>query len=256
MATAAADDPVDEAFDRILKQVIGTIAGKTGRDAVANALFLLVVRCANSWKSIRTLRVHSPNAETFTIDGAVILRCIFDAYLQADTIYRDPAARSRKATAYLEFSHVDRYRAEKRTLYQNTSLAKALMASPRQQKGSERNQNEFDRVKDNYAVGKPKASTGEPRINDKWYVGSLRDFATAAGKVAEYDTFITQFCGCVHSGAYAVQSGPLMSGETIGLMAATLTARVVIMNVALHGIVLSTTDTETLEALSKDHLDP
>jgi hypothetical protein len=44
----------------------------------------------------------------FMVDAGVLLRCMFDAYLQADYIVRDPAKQMERATMYLEFQHVDR----------------------------------------------------------------------------------------------------------------------------------------------------
>src|SRR4051794_14235131 len=114
MPTVSANDPLDEAFDRILKQVIKASHCQAGGDSVRNALLFLLLRCANTWKSIRTLRVHSSDDQTFTIDAAVLLRCIFDAYLQANLIYRDQGMRAERAQDYLEFAHVDRYRAEQK----------------------------------------------------------------------------------------------------------------------------------------------
>jgi len=259
MGTARADDRLDAEFRRILQTVITAAHANLGSSKASHALLGLLIRCAHGWQSIRTLRVHSPDADTFTIDAAVILRCIFDAYLQAHLMFRDSAKREELGTLYLEFAHIDRFKAESKTMRHDNELTKRLKQSPHRAAGTKRLQQEYDRVKANYYVEKRRSDgtvKAGPDVRDKWYKGGLHDLAVAAGKVDEYDTFITPFSGCVHSGAFAVQAGPPLNGESIGLLAAMLVARVMLMNIENSQLPISDVDMKDIRVLDKGLLEP
>jgi hypothetical protein len=199
------------------------------------ALFLLLVREANSWRSIRLLHKHTPEQfhDAFMVDAATLLRAMFDAYLQANLIWRDPARQTELATRYLEFEHVERYKMMQRVLCHDNPLTDVLKSSAKRTEGEQRLRHEFDRVKDAFLVDQRKCD-GDlkrgPRTRDKWYKGDLSKLATAAGREAEYDTFVAQFSGCVHSSALAVKYGPMVPPKDVLLLASTITARVARMN--------------------------
>jgi hypothetical protein len=61
----------DEAHDAIQSLLATTIEqslAKNKRDVVATALSLLMVRVANTWRSIRILVQHSPEKESVMVD--------------------------------------------------------------------------------------------------------------------------------------------------------------------------------------------
>jgi hypothetical protein len=259
MSQADADhEAIDQAFFGILSRVITAIYSEPGRDRLSQALLFLLVRTANSWRSIRTLRLHSSDQQTYTVDAAILLRCIFDAYLQANLIYQDPAKREELAELYLDFAHVDRFNAKNKTLRHTNRLSRGLKAGPHRPEGELRLQREYDRVKARY-YKKERWKDGTtklgPGVRDKWYEGNLPKLAETAGKQAEYDTFITQFSGCVHSSAYSVEVGPLLNGEHISLLASGFTARVVRMNIQHNGLALSAEDLEIIDEMTKSLLD-
>ena len=257
MARSKDDEAIDNAFSMILKQVIGKVYAQKNRDKVSTALLFFLVRAANSWRSIVTLLVHSENHETYTIDAAVILRCIFDAYLQANLIYQDPDERDERAELYLDYAHIDKYKAQAKPLQHKNEFSDKLSANPNRPKMQPLLKAEYDRVKSRY-FKKHRSPDGTvklgPDIRDKWYEGTLPDLAKHAGKGDEYDTFITPFSGSVHSSAYSVEVGPLLKGDHLSLLASGFTARIVRLNVEHNKISLNETDLEILEIFSKSLL--
>jgi hypothetical protein len=220
-------DVVDEKFEAILRAIIQALEGRQGKDKVSLALYFLLAREANTWRSIRLFLKHVPLQfhGAFMVDIGTLLRAMFDAYLQADYIFRDPAKRSQLAAQYLDFAHIEQYQMPRKVLRHDNSIANALKESPMKSDGEKRLQAEYDRVKDQFLIDEKKG----PR--DKWYKGNLRQLAEAAGKVAEYDTFMASFSGCVHSSAFAVGRGPMIPQEYVLSLASAFAARVAKMNV-------------------------
>jgi Family of unknown function (DUF5677) len=259
MAHDAADyEEIDEAFLGILSKVIREVHGNTKRDRASQALLCLLVRTANTWRSILTLKRHSCDDQTYTIDAAVLLRCIFDAYLQAHLIYRDANKREEVAELYLDFAHVDRFKAQERVLRHNTSLSQGLKESLLRQAGVERLQKEYDGVKAKY-YRKERLKDGTlkigPDVRDKWYEGNLSQLANQACKQAEYDTFIVQYNGCVHSSAFSVKEGPAINGNQIAHLASGFTARVTQMSIEHSKLVLSDGELTIITEMARSLLD-
>jgi hypothetical protein len=134
----------------------------------------------------------------FLVDAAVLLRCMFDAYLQADYIVRDPAKQTERGARYLEFQHVERYKAEERFFRHKNPLTDVLRNSHRRIAGQTRTRAEFERVKGAFLrKDKGSASTGKRahETRDQWYEGNLGQLAEGAGRKDEYDTFVYPFSG-------------------------------------------------------------
>jgi hypothetical protein len=96
-------------------------------------------------------------------------------------------------------------------------LTDRLKASPFRSKGDVRNREAYDRVKGNYLM-----SNG--RIRNTWYPGDLYRMAEDAGKLDEYDTFISPH-GCVHSSVFTLCHGPPVPANAAVFLASVLLAR-------------------------------
>lgn len=152
-------EEADEVFLQILRKIIATLHSRKCKDKVSVSLLFFLVRVANTWRTIRLLRKHTPDEfhDGFMVDAGTLLRSMFDAYLQADLIFRDPAKRLERATLYLDFEHVERYRMTEKVLRHDNQLADHLKATPRRPEGENRLQEEFDRVKDPFLKEERKA---------------------------------------------------------------------------------------------------
>jgi len=236
-------DVVDEELFNIMRSVISTLKQRNNADDVTQALLCFLVRVANTWKSIHLLREHVPAGfeNAVMVDIGALLRCMFDAYLQADYILRDPAKRMERATLYLEFQHVERYKAEQKMLSHNNPLSDTLRRSPHRAEGQARTKGEFDRVKKPFLKKDKKKAPGgvatrEADTREQWYESNLGQLAQNAGRKDEYDTFVCPFSGCAHSSSYAILEGPPVTPEYVMQFASSLAARVVNLNVRYNGI--------------------
>jgi hypothetical protein len=97
----------DDEFDKLLQSVIEQSYKASKIDQVACSLFSFLVRISNSWRSIRTLRLYSMGKETFLVDVGMLLRAMYDAYLQAEYIVADAGEARNRAQHYFEFEHVE-----------------------------------------------------------------------------------------------------------------------------------------------------
>ena len=113
--------------------MISALHQRKNADNVTRSLLCFLVRVANTWNSLHLLRQDGPAdfQSVFMVDAGVLLRCMFDAYLQADYIVRDAAKQTERATMYLEFQHVERYKAEERVFRHSNPMTEILGNSPR-----------------------------------------------------------------------------------------------------------------------------
>ena len=219
------------------------------------ALLCLLVRVANTWCSIRTLQQHSPDEMLFMVDAGVLLRAMFDACFQAEYIMHDTDSMVARASDYLEYEHIERYRISKKVLSHDNQLANRLKSSAKRPEGEKKVLKEYDRVKHRYPLGK-RGRGGtvkrDPRIRPTWYAGDLLTIARSLGKEAEYDTFVTVFNGCVHSSALAVRRGPVVSPQHVLTLGSKLAARVARLNAQHNRIDLGNFYGPIMDALCKE----
>jgi len=254
--TSDEDEAVNEHVLALLRQIITQSHRAAENDSVSNALLYFLVRVANTWRSIRTLRVHAADEQGFMVDAGLLLRAMFDAYLQAEHVVQDPTCQQDRATAYLEFEHVEKYKAAAKVTSHNHPMSDRLKASPERPEGDKRLRANYDRVKSRYFIKKHQcnnAASREPATRDKWYPSDLRTIASTLGKEAEYDFFVATFHGCVHSSAFALRAGPPVSAEYVVYMASTIAARVARLNVKYNRIDLGDFGAGLLERLSRDY---
>ena len=103
-------DIVDEHVLELLRHVVSESHERSKADDVARAQLYFLVRVCNTWQSIRTLRKHSPDEKGFMVDAGMLLRAMFDAYLQAEYVLSEPSKALERANDYLDFEHVERYK--------------------------------------------------------------------------------------------------------------------------------------------------
>ena len=99
-------ESADNLVLELWREVISQSHLRSRNDKVANALLHFMVRVANSWRSIRTLRNNTTDEQGFTIDAGTLLRAMYDAYFQAAYLVSDPAKCTERADDYFEFEHV------------------------------------------------------------------------------------------------------------------------------------------------------
>ncbi len=250
------NDEVDGHVLELLKRVIRPANDGSEKDDVARALLFFIVRVANTWRSIRTLRNNTRDGEGFTVDAGTLLRAMFDAYIQAEYIVHDPSKANERARDYLDFEHVERFKLMNSVMKHDTPLSNHLKASPKRPEGEKRVQQEYDRVKSRYFFER-KLADGTvkrgPRTRNTWYAADLYKLAQTLGKEDEYDTLLKTFHGCVHSSPFAVERGPMVSPKHVLDWASTIAARVAKLNVEHHRIELDDPYGPILDALCRPY---
>ncbi len=112
--TRSAEEEMAEEFDKhvlaLLTEVIQKSYRCSEKDVVSRALLYFLVRVANTWQSIRTLRKHSNDDKVFMIDAATLLRAMLDACFQAEHMVHDADSRDARASEYFDYEHVERYK--------------------------------------------------------------------------------------------------------------------------------------------------
>lgn len=254
--TDATEEQIHVHVLALLREVIQRFEEHSGSDEVSRALLYFLVRVSNTWRSIRTLWENTPDGEGFVVDAGVLLRAMFDAYLQAEYIVHAPDAQGERAKAYLDFEIVERYKTATKLIAHDSPLSDKLKSSPATATGEKALATEYDRVKDKYFVEKRQPDgtiLRGPKTRNKWYTGDLSAIARSIGKEVEYDFFVATFHGCVHSSAFAVHKGLPMSPQYVLHWASTFAARVARINVRYNQIVLDDFRRQLLESLCKDY---
>jgi hypothetical protein len=204
------NEMADDAIEELLREVITHAQQVARNDIVSRALMYFVVRVANTWKSIRTLRKYSEDSEIFVVDAGTLLRAMYDAYYHAEYLVSQSAESSKRAQDYFDFAHVERYKFVSKILSANNFFANRLKASPKRQEGEQENKRRFEAVKERFATKKNRNAT-----RNHWYPSTLAEIANSD----EYDTLFASFNGCVHSSASAVASGPFVTAENVLIFA-------------------------------------
>lgn len=96
---------------------------------VTVAIELLLGRIVGAGNSLRVLREHSPH--DFVFDGAMILRGIYDAMLQALFILIDASRREDRARQYLDYRWVEKQNAIHLFDRSPTYVGRRVSESPR-----------------------------------------------------------------------------------------------------------------------------
>lgn len=249
-------DEVDDHVLELMRHVIRQANDRVENDDVARALLFFMVRVANTWRSIRTLRNNTPDDEGFTVDAGTLLRAMFDAYIQAAYIVHDLNKAEERARDYLDFEHVERFKLVESVMKHDTPLSRHLKASPKRAEGKNRLKQEYDRVKSRYFLERKRADGAikrGPGTRNTWYAQNLLELAKILDKEDEYDSLLKMFHGCVHSSPMSVGRGPMVSAEHVVDWASTIAARVAKLNVEHHKIKLDHLYNGILESLCKPY---
>jgi hypothetical protein len=210
---------------------------------VCKAMNLLIPRIVNACNSIRVLTENA--GHDFGCDGAVILRGLYDAALQAQYILAKPDLASRRAELYLDFFWVERFTRSQR-VYRNTStIAEYVKNSPNRAGAEPINTQQYLKVRDRYLTRKKKD------VRQDWYPGSLRDLAEDAGYEVEYDLVQSELSSSVHSTPLALQYGSAISPENLLSWGWLLSMRVVCHFALYKGVELTDEETWVYEKCRK-----
>jgi len=187
------NDEVDGHVLKLMTQVIRVAHGESEHDQVGRALLFLLVRVANTWRSIRTLRNNTPDAEGFTVDAGTLLRAMFDAYIQAAYIVHEPHNATQHAQDYLDFEYVERFKLATSVMQHDTPLSRHLKASPKRPEGETRLHEDYDRVKCRYFLERKRPDgtvKHGPATRNTWYAQNLAELAKLLGTEDEYDSLL------------------------------------------------------------------
>jgi hypothetical protein len=237
--------PHDEADEYVLmfaNKIAKQVYELKKTDHVTVSLYTLLMRVLNTHISIHYLHGYT-STDTFVVDAAVLLRCLFDAYFQANYIYKDPIKRLERAELYVEFEHVERYVTANKFLKHNNEFAKMLHASPYKDEGQKECLRQYNRVKHLFL----KKGKNEPR--DKWYSMSMADLAGEAELKDEYDTFVGPFSGCAHSSYMNIRYGAMLQPDAVILHSGKLLARMLLLNINHNGLAVTQDELKVLNLM-------
>lgn len=238
-------EPIDEdslfwrGATRVAEGILGQLRTAGKRGAVSDAVELLLNRMIEDINSLWVLRLHS--AHEYGFSGAVILRAMYDTHLQALYILRDPRQSETRARLYLDFEWVERDNLRRMIDKNPTAVAGKLRVSPRRQLAEPHLDEQFNRIKANYVDKRGR------RCRDTWYEGRLRSLAKAVRLESEYELLQRELSGVVHSSAFAMRYGPVISARHLLTMAWDLVFRVLGRVAELHEIELTDEQREVIE---------
>jgi hypothetical protein len=235
------EDEYNELCASYANEMLDALQQQGKKGTVTEALTPLINRAMRSVESLTFLFNRNPNDAAY--DGAMILRGIYDAHLQALYILKDPESRAR---LYLDFYWVEWDKLRGILLTDPSSMAKQLMSSPRRAASEVYEQARFDAVKQKYL--KRPAGTA---CRNTWYEGTLAELAKAVGYEAEYSMFSLQINGVVHSSVFSLKSHPTLGGRTLIYLAWTLVHRTLVKT-AEHELITLTPELKEAMAHSNE----
>lgn len=239
------DDPEpDEVIDLLLKDIVYMSCHKQRTGKVNTVLRYLLVRLADTRLSIQILNRASDGHTNHRLDSAALLRVMYDAYIQAKYIVVDPAQKAERASLYIEYEHVERYLTESKIEKHDNILSKALKNSPNREAAKKRNKQQYDRVEHLF-----RSTSG--RVRNQWYAAQFSQLAEAVGLEHEYDTFIKNYHGCMHSSVYAIKNGPHSDEKLVYIISNTLAARMLLLCIKENRFPIQKEVVKLLKIMSK-----
>jgi hypothetical protein len=229
------DDAILERERAIANSIVEKLNAVAKPDVVTEAVELLLRRIVDAGNSLDVLRNSAPH--DFAFDGAMILRGIYDAMLQALYILNDPAKREQRAYLYLDYYWIERREAIRRIDKNPTFLAKRIKNSPKRPKAEPEIEERFNQVKCHFLKRK-----GQLRWT--WYEGNLRTLAQEVGFETEYELLQKQLSGAVLSWPMDLKDGPIFSGFLLLDLAWRFSFRVLGKFAEFKGAILSKDEQE------------
>ena len=198
------DDELLDYEEHIANNIVKKLNSVNKPTTVTRAVELLMKRIVSGGNCLSFLRKCSSRFPKYdsALDGALILRGIYDAMLQALFILSDPTKCEERAQLYMDYYWVERHGAI--TLFDKnpTALAGRIKASPKRIQAEPAIEKEFQQVK-------AKFLTDDGKLRRHWYRGSLRDLAKDVGLEPEYELLQKQLSGAVHSSPLFLKDGPV-----------------------------------------------
>lgn len=206
----------------IASEVITTGHSTNNDRPSSRALLAFAVRLAGSWKSTVTLVKHHPEQDdlrAISNDCAVILRCMYDAFLQMRWVADGPNDPDKMGQLYLNFLPVENYQLMKIVLSQKDALSKRVINSPLKREGLPRSKENYNSVKDNYPNPNGKG------VRKQWYPGSLAGLARDLGATEEYTWYVRRNNSSVHTGPRAMFGGSQACAHNIETLSRSILVR-------------------------------
>lgn len=248
------DDRIVTATHDMCREVLTLTVATRDQRPSTKALLAFFTRLANSWDSLCALvrtETGDRHFDSRANDCAVILRCMYDAFLQAAFVARGPD-QDALGELYLGYSHIERHLLAKEVLRQENAMAKKIKNSPMRVSAEPRVQAEFEQRKHSY-LGNTKKPHGTVRKH--WYEGNLCEIARKLGLEDEYVLLCKRFNSSVHSGAFAILDGPAAEhARTIEQVALLCVGRGAGLLVRHTGIGICDHTTQMIEAVEIDLL--
>jgi hypothetical protein len=214
---------------------------------VTEATELLMRRIVAAGNSLSVLRRHAHQDVVF--DGAMVLRGIYDAMLQALFILNDSARWDERSQLFLDSFWVDHKRQTLLLDKNPTFLARQITSSPKRAAAEPAYDLEFNRVQAKFLDRKGK-------LRENWYVGNLRDLATEVNLEAEYELLQKWLSGFVHSSAFALRSPPSFDGFLLSNWAWQFSFRVLGKFAEYAGVQLSEEESGLIRISTQNIFDP
>ncbi|MGB7158920.1 MAG: DUF5677 domain-containing protein [Tepidisphaeraceae bacterium] len=236
-----------DAFNEGAAAVANTLMGHLRRHGrkgeVTHTIGHLVNRITRSIESLTLLfRKNPKDAE---LDGASILRTVYDAHLQVLYILDDPEPR---AKLYADFFNVEWHKFREMIDRRPEGLFKLVAKSPNRAKTEPANDANFRRVEAEY-----RRPDGSYRQN--WYRGTPRDLARRVGYEGEFLVLSRLLNPIVHSSAFGLFSPTQMNGDGMVSLAWDVLFRCMGKTLEYEGI-LSKVDSEVAANVLKPTYKP
>ncbi len=219
------------------------------KDNVNLVIGRLVTRIRCSFESLRCLRNHRI-CEDCDLDGAAILRTMYDASLQVEYL-AEPENANARAQEYTDFREIERDR-QIRSLkkYEGNPYVDTIMNSPLRTECEPAIRAIFDKVERPFRVNnKP----GKHR--ERWHVKNLRSFCMGKGREEEYDFIVSLLNGVTHSSPLALSSPP-MSQPFLLLVAGNLVFRALGAALTYNKLILDPATENLIEGTRKNIFAP
>ena len=216
----------------------------------AKAIWLLFKRNAGSWDSLCALVGTCQSQDHLELrnhDCGAIVRCMFDAYVQAAFIGADDS--SARGQQFLEFEWIEAHVLPQKFLKQKSKMADKIRNSPLRPEGEKLNTEQFERLKQNYP---PPPHMKKKEVRTHWYKGSIPELATQLGLGNVCDWLYFRFHGSVHSSPLALIRGAAYDARILETVASYLVANHARILCQTAGITLSAPAQELVDANNVD----
>jgi hypothetical protein len=204
-------------YQQIFNKIASALHHGEPDDAVTTAVGLLMKRAYLYTASLWTLRCHAQHDSS--LEGAGVLRMLYDASLQALYILADASKAEERAELYLNYLYIEKDRLRAWFDKRQNPLAQRLSNSPRRATTEPSLNQKIDLVQEKY-----KQNNGKYRLH--WYSGNLKCLAKSVGLEEEYEILQFQLSGAIHSSISATSQGAFFQEQELVLVAWKFVLRV------------------------------